>query len=312
MSELDQEDVLGANEFDDEPSVVTKPKKKSPIALIGGVAAVVAIVGLGLFKIYGPLIMGQSDASAGYIPVEGAYGQTAPAGGGYADPYAGQAQQPTPQATGFGQQQSVGQPQGNQFSQPGMSQPVTQQVHDYQQQAIESPPAPAQVQSAQASLQNLSPEPHRSEAQAPQDVGVGLSAPQLQQVLSYDIQLKMIQEQMQVMSLQLNEINKKLDSGKANPPVAKTVPASAPAKQVSHAAKQPPKATSPSKEPAAAKESPASITLKAVLDGRAWFLTKSGESLSVSEGDNIAGVGKVSKIDVDRGEVYMSNGLVYR
>lgn len=52
------------------------------------------------------------------------------------------------------------------------------------------------------------------------------------------------------------------------------------------------------------------ITLKAVLEGRAWLQLKSGETVTVAPGDNVAGMGAVRSIDAERGEVRFTNGQV--
>lgn len=59
-------------------------------------------------------------------------------------------------------------------------------------------------------------------------------------------------------------------------------------------------------------ESVQRATLKAVLDGRAWFQTKSGDTLTVSVGEEVPGMGVVKSIDTDLGEVRFANGLSIR
>lgn len=54
------------------------------------------------------------------------------------------------------------------------------------------------------------------------------------------------------------------------------------------------------------------IKLQAVLQDRAWFKTKAGETITVSPGEELTGVGVVTQIDADSGRVTFSNGLVYR
>ena len=51
-------------------------------------------------------------------------------------------------------------------------------------------------------------------------------------------------------------------------------------------------------------------TLKAVLEGRAWFQAKNGETITVSPGEEVPGLGIVKSIDIDRGEVRFNNGAV--
>lgn len=54
------------------------------------------------------------------------------------------------------------------------------------------------------------------------------------------------------------------------------------------------------------------LHLKAVLDGRAWFQTKNGESITVSPGEEVRGIGTVKSIDAERGQVVFTNGAVVR
>ncbi|MFM0265520.1 hypothetical protein [Paraburkholderia sediminicola] len=55
-----------------------------------------------------------------------------------------------------------------------------------------------------------------------------------------------------------------------------------------------------------------SLKLKAVLEGRAWIQTKSGDTVTVSTGDQVVPGVTVKAIDVDAGEVRLSNGNVLR
>lgn len=54
------------------------------------------------------------------------------------------------------------------------------------------------------------------------------------------------------------------------------------------------------------------VQLQAVLQDRAWFKTKTGETITVSAGDEVKGVGIVQQIDADSGRVIFPNGVVYR
>lgn len=67
------------------------------------------------------------------------------------------------------------------------------------------------------------------------------------------------------------------------------------------------------KSDAAAKAAPTTgVTLKAVLEGRAWLQLGSGETVTAAPGDEVAGLGAVSSIDAERGEVRFANGSVLR
>lgn len=54
------------------------------------------------------------------------------------------------------------------------------------------------------------------------------------------------------------------------------------------------------------------LQLQAVLQDRAWFKTKGGETITVSPGEELRGVGVVKLIDADAGRVIFTNGIVYR
>lgn len=54
------------------------------------------------------------------------------------------------------------------------------------------------------------------------------------------------------------------------------------------------------------------LQLQAVLQDRAWFKTKSGETITASVGEEVKGVGVVKQIDADGGRVVFTNGAVYR
>lgn len=77
--------------------------------------------------------------------------------------------------------------------------------------------------------------------------------------------------------------------------------------------------TSVGPKPNASIESPPSaktsdtggLVLKAVLEGRAWLQLRSGETVTVAPGDQVAGV-TVESIDAAKGLVRLSNGTVLR
>lgn len=57
---------------------------------------------------------------------------------------------------------------------------------------------------------------------------------------------------------------------------------------------------------------PPGVVLKAVVEGRAWLQLSSGETITVAQGDQVAGLGAVSSIDAERGEVRFADGVVLR
>jgi len=52
------------------------------------------------------------------------------------------------------------------------------------------------------------------------------------------------------------------------------------------------------------------MQLQAVLQDRAWFKTSTGETLTVSTGEELSGVGIVQQIDAESGRVVFTNGKV--
>ncbi len=54
------------------------------------------------------------------------------------------------------------------------------------------------------------------------------------------------------------------------------------------------------------------MQLQAVLHDRAWFKSANGETVTVSAGEELKGVGIVQQIDADSGRVIFTNGAVYR
>lgn len=85
------------------------------------------------------------------------------------------------------------------------------------------------------------------------------------------------------------------------------IPAPAPA------AKKPVESAKNDKNEAPADAKPTvDLQLQAVLQDRAWFKTKAGETITVSPGEEVRGVGIVKQIDTDDGRVVFTNGLVYR
>ncbi|MCZ9824861.1 hypothetical protein [Pseudomonas aeruginosa] len=309
---IDQEDILGQqNEFEDEdtpPAEKKKSNKNGQLLTYGTYAFAFLIVGFAMFKIFGPRFLHSDDQGYGAAPitVEQPSGQGA---GQYG--YQGQGYQPQPQPAA-----PVPVP-------TGQYQQAQSYTADPQMQAAvtaSEPPAPPATQQPVTPVEHaVQMQPHITmEAQAaaaapiPTSGQEAASIAQVQKQLEQqDIQLKAIQET-------LDEIKKSLSTTTAKPALkpssASKSSASQPVSQKKpqpqlQAQRQVQKTQAGSRQQ---KNSPASMTLKAVLDGRAWFVTKGGESISVSVGDTIPGVGSVQRIDPDQGQVIMSNGVVYR
>lgn len=67
----------------------------------------------------------------------------------------------------------------------------------------------------------------------------------------------------------------------------------------------------PKQEPAEVRPT-GDVSLQAVLQDRAWFRVKGGETVTVGVGEEVPGVGVVRSIDVDAGRVTFVNGVVFR
>jgi len=91
-------------------------------------------------------------------------------------------------------------------------------------------------------------------------------------------------------------------------PAAKTATQHRPAVQPTRPANSVQKKVADATESSTAPKS--DLHLKAVLDGRAWFQTKSGESITVAPGEEVKGLGTVKEINAEQGQVFFTNGNV--
>ncbi|MBH4098098.1 hypothetical protein I5M83_22180 [Pseudomonas aeruginosa] len=308
---IDQEDILGQeNEFEDEdtpPAGKKKAVKNGQLMTYGMYAVAVIVVGFAMFKIFGPRFL-HSD-NQGYAAAPITIDQPAGQGAGqYGYQEQGYQPQPLPAAT-------VSAPMGQ--YQQAQSYPTDSQMQD-QGATASVQPAPSAIQQPAPSVEQVAQvQPQVTmNPQSEADVELPTSGQNVESIIQ-------VQRQLEQQDIQLKAIQETLDEIKRMLPTT----ASKPAPKASVASKQ---STSPSasqkkpqqqaqrqvqKTPSVSgqqKNSPASVALKAVLDGRAWFVTKGGESISVSVGDTIPGVGSVQRIDPDQGQVIMSNGVVYR
>ncbi|HGY2474064.1 TPA: hypothetical protein ACNU8V_005526 [Pseudomonas aeruginosa] len=307
---IDQEDILGQqNEFDEDdapPADKKKNNKNGQLMTYGMYAVAALVVGLALFKIFGPRFFHSNDQGYGTAPIT--IDQPSGQGAGQYG-YQGQGYQPQPNPPA-----PVPAPVG-QYQQP------QNYVADPQVQSalpVSEPPAPPVMQQPVVPVgQAAQIQPHvTTEPQAAAAAPVPTSGQEMasiaqvqKQLEQQDIQLKAIQET-------LDEIKKSLPTTAAKPaPKPSSASKSSTSQAASQKKPQPQAQRQLQKSQAGSgqqKNSPASMSLKAVLDGRAWFVTKGGESISVSVGDTIPGVGSVQRIDPDQGQVIMSNGVVYR
>lgn len=308
---IDQEDILGQkNEFDEDdvqPAGPQKSKKNGQLMTYGMYAVAALVVGLALFKIFGPRFSHTDDQ--GYendpIMIDRPSGQMA---GQYDDQGQGYQPQPTPTA---------------QMPAPvGQYQQAQSYVADPQAAALQTsePLAPPVVQQPNAPLGQVAQMQPQATAELPAAAAAQVATTGLGQEMASIAQL---QQQLEQQDIQLKAIQETLDEIKKSLPIvtAKSAPKPGPSNKPSTS-----QATSQKKPQAPAqrqaqksqvgsgqqKNTSVNVSLKAVLDGRAWFVTKGGESISVSVGDSIPGVGSVQRIDPDQGQVIMSNGTVYR
>lgn len=307
---IDQEDILGQeNEFEDEdvPSASkNKANKNVQLMTYGAYAVAVFVVGFAMFKIFGPRFLPSDDQgySAAPISIDQPVGHGAEQYG-----YQGQGYQPQPQNAA-----QVSVPTGH--YQEAQNYPANPQMQD----PVSVKSAAPVLSAPQPSVPAVEPVVH-VQPQVMMEPQAGAVAPQASdqdsasivqvqnQLDQQDIQLKAIQET-------LDEIKKSLSTNAAKPAPKASAAVKPRTSQPASQNKPQQQAQRPAQKNQGGsgqqKNSPASISLKAVLDGRAWFVTKSGESISVSVGDTIPGVGPVQRIDPDQGQVIMSNGVVYR
>lgn len=65
-------------------------------------------------------------------------------------------------------------------------------------------------------------------------------------------------------------------------------------------------------KPQGSTASAPALQLQAVLQDRAWFKTSTGETITVSPGEELRGVGIVQQIDAETGRVVFVNGTVFQ
>ncbi|MCC9290256.1 hypothetical protein [Pseudomonas aeruginosa] len=308
---IDQEDILGQQyEFDDDDDAPPADKKMNNTngqLMTYGMYAVAALVdGLALFKIFGPRYFHSNDQGYGTAPItiDQPSGQGAGQYGYQGQGYQPQPNPPAPVPARVGQYQ---QPQNY--------------VADPQEQAalpVSEPPAPPDMQQPVVPVgQAAQIQPHvTTETQAAAPAPVPTSGQELASIAQVQKQLEQQDIQLQAIQESLDEIQKSLPTTAAKPAPK---PRSASESSTSQAPSQ--KKAEPQAQPqlqmsqagsGQQENSPASMSLMAVLDGRPCFVTNGGESNSVSVGETIPGVGSVHRIDPDQGHVIKSNGVVYR
>lgn len=326
--QLNQDDVLGGAEdlspsaFGEGPGDAAAKKKSTLLPMVGGIAVAVLIVGFFGWKIASPYL-NRNQAAETIQPL----------------PAAKQSDQEIPQY-----QQPVRQPQSDAVS-PAQMQPANgeprmaaqQGMQQNQTQPAVAPQAqPGPTMSAQATRDPQQSMPTNTMTA---DGATGQTTAPLQGTPAANPPAAtQAQGDLAIANARIDALEKSLAALKdsvdklaaisaAKPaPVEKDKPTAAeektsPRKASSRAAsaKKPvaqEKASTGNKKPSSDEDSkPAArsdLHLKAVLDGRAWFQTRGGESITVAPGDEVKGMGTVKTIDAERGQALFSNGTVVR
>lgn len=336
--QLDQDDVLGGDELSpsafggtDEPA----KKKSTWLPLAGGIAAGVLIIGFFGWKIASPYFARHQDReSMQALPPIGQQqdDRVQPAAQPQQPPAQSQAvpnSEPSPQSpnAGLPAQQSpsvAAQGGAGQFVTPAQTQDSGSQASVgmvNQVAVVASSPAAGSAQVAER--QGVAPGPV---APMSGNTATGGSAAPAPGGTSPD--LVVVNNRLEALEKSvaaIKEAVEKLSAGRADQSTSIDKESTHKSEHKSvgkeRAAKKPPaheKAASQNKKPAAADDGESKqiargdVHLKAVLDGRAWFQTKGGESITVAPGDEVRGVGTVKSIDAERGQVLFSNGTVIR
>lgn len=328
--QLNQDDVLGGpgdlspSAFDEGPGDGAAKKKSTLLPTVGGIAVAVLIVGFFGWKIAGPYL-NRNQAVEAIQPLPAA-NQAAPETPQYQQPV----RQPQTDAVGPAQMQPVnGEPRMT--VPPGTPQNQSTQLavapQAQQGPAMSSPPA----RDPQPSTPNNTTMSESSTGQATAPLQ-GTSIANAPAVTPAQGDLAIANARIDALEKSLaalkDSVDKLAPSSAAKPALVekeKDKPTSeekaSPRKTSSKAAsaKKPvaqEKASTENKKSSSDEESkPAArsdLHLKAVLDGRAWFQTRGGESITVAPGDEVKGMGTVKTIDAERGQVLFSNGTVVR
>lgn len=315
---IDQDNVLGDPELspsafdqhEEEQANEGKGKSKSKLPMIGGITIAVGMVLFFIWKLFIAPYVGSHEEQAGIQPI----------------PANNQQQQFAPPSS-----PPQGQPMG------GQAAPQMTQEHPASAPVAEAVPQPAQQNSTAAPAAQPAGVPQQGN---PQTMAQAQSQPQAQvaqpqqAVPPAEQQAAPAPRVVAAQGDELAKVNARIDGIEKNiASLHEEIARLAAGAGTRHAEK--PTSTAkkgsakPSVKPKKAEErvSPAKkddareskqpvakgdLHLKAVLDGRAWFQTKNGESITVSPGEEVRGVGTVKSIDAERGQVVFTNGAVVR
>ena len=309
MTAINHDDVLGEDQLSQssfgekpEPDDDEKPKKRAANWIIFGAGGLAVLIFVGYFgwKILSPLLQRGGSAADAEMIVDAQPQANVSTASSAAERISNGAAGSTPRPDASGQYQPVAarQPGTNAIS-PQIVAPQNGVV-GAEGGAASQPPVAAQLTS-----------PATGQIQPP------ASTPQVTSA-----ELEAIKARMDRMEQAVNAVAARMDKlpaqaaqpnaaahaeqQKSASAAAKTKAASARPQAPAPAAKRD---TSEEKRPPSARSD---VQLKAVLDGRAWFQTKAGESITVGPGEEVKGLGVVDKIDAEDGKVTFTNGSIVR
>lgn len=323
---INQDDVLGveedlspsefdarreASEHDDGP---TAPKKKSTLLpLIGGIVVAICIVGFFGWKIMAPYLGGNHRAGNDretFAPIAETASRPQP----FAETVEPQALAPgqlaqAPSVASPGAQTEI---HAAQVVAPAVAQ---QQIQPAGQKIVgdkvivgQTPPVTDKPASPGAQAVPASPASADEIVQINRRIdGLGATLGALKETVE---KLQVEMQKTRAAAAKPASVHAAATTAKPVSPKPAVV-AKKPASPVAVAAKKPAEGGKP--EAAAIDSKPSGdMQLQAVLQDRAWFKTKTGETITVSVGEELKGVGIVQQIDADSGSVVFPNGVVYR
>ncbi|MDH0342005.1 hypothetical protein [Chromobacterium haemolyticum] len=312
---LNQDNVLGDREDlspSDFPSDEQElhgesgAKKSSPLVMWGGIAIAVLMVAFFVWKIFiAPYVGHGNDAGDGGIQPIPAASPQQPAPVAQTQP---QLQQPAPTVA-----QSVApvQPASAPLGSPQVTQPAPQVAPiQTQAQLQQGEPVPQNVAPSQAPAPAQKPAAAANSAPSPTALTGDDSSKLIARIDNLEKSLAAIQDRLNHLSTGGGS-PRHLTEEKPKP--AKTVAVKPSKSRVAQAEKiQPRGKKDDGRDTPNTSPIRGDMHLKAVLDGRAWFQTKGGESITVSPGEEVRGIGTVKSIDAERGQVVFTNGTVVR
>lgn len=172
--------------------------------------------------------------------------------------------------------------------QQGQQQQLQNQPAVQQQLAQQQQQAASVMQQMMGSVQQQAQQPQQSRPPMPQQVGTAQQPEYQQLIRNYESQNKALEAQVDVlnkrvasMELEMNQLIRTLTEHYDGASAVTTSPGAVQSQQ-EMAPPPPPKIP---------------YSVQAIIPGRAWLRSNSGDTVTVTEGDEIKGVGRVIKID---------------